>query len=55
MPYPRDIIFGQDRTNSPPLQLRLEVKWVSLKVAAYMYQHSEKASFIYGNNNIVFK
>ena len=37
MPYPWDIIFGQKRTNSPPLQVRLEVKCVSLKVATYHY------------------
>ena len=42
MPYPSDIIFGQKRTNSPSLQLRLEVKCVSLKVATY--QHLEKTS-----------
>ena len=42
MPYPSDIIFGQKRTNSPSLQLRVEVKCVSLKVATY--QHLEKTS-----------
>ena len=33
--YPRAIIIGQKRTNSPPLQIRLEVKCVSLKEATH--------------------
>ena len=48
MPYPRAIIIGQRRTNSPPLQLRLEVKCVSLKETTY--QLFEKAASVYLNN-----
>ena len=47
---PRDIIFGQKRTNSPLVQLRLEVKCVSLKVATY--QHFKKIASIYSDDSL---
>ena len=37
MPCPSDIIFGQKRTNSEPLKLRVEVKCVLLKVETYQH------------------
>ena len=37
MPCPSDIIFGQKRTNSQPLKLRVEVKCVLLKVETYQH------------------
>ena len=45
--YPRAII-GQKTTNSSPLQLRLEVKCVSLKEATH--QRFEKAASVYFNS-----
>ena len=55
MPKGRHILWKENKFPTPPISVRLEVKYVSLKVATY--QHFEKMLFVYFTNylkNAVF-